>query len=114
MRQKRTSRSRLSDQGSSSSSDLIVNVRFSAAPTRLVASGLLGWVSVTFAGVLSLDGIGIRRTRAGRLVLSFPSRRDSRGTRHPFIRPANNRARKFLEASVFRALGLLARGEELS
>jgi hypothetical protein len=63
------------------------------------ANGLLGYVSCTVAG-LHLDGLTLRRTRGGRLAVSFPCRRDRRGRRHPIVRPRG----KALEAAILAAL----------
>lgn len=82
----------------------IVGVRFTAAPKDARARGLLGWVSATVGESLHLDGIAVRRTRDGRLTLSFPSRRDAAGVDHPIIRPIDNAARCWIEEQVFAAL----------
>ena len=55
--------------------------------------GLLGYVSCTY-GRVRLDGISLRRTRAGRLALSFPARRDADGHNHPIIRPLDDSERR--------------------
>ena len=47
-----------------------------------------------------------RRTRDGRLALSFPERRDLAGGSHHYMRPLNDAARRAIEAQVFAALGL--------
>jgi len=86
-----------------SSAPRISHVVFSAAPRRDIRSGLLGFVAFDFAG-FRFDGVAVRRTRDGRLVLSFPERTDSRGNRHAIVRPLD--ARRQIEDSVFRALGL--------
>ena len=77
-------------------------VRGSDADAR---SGLLGYVSLMY-GDLVLDGITVRRTEAGRITLSFPRRRDRAGRDHPYIRPADEAARRRIEHAV---LGRLAR-----
>lgn len=81
-------------------------VRFSPAPTSDVAAGLLGFVTCVVNGALRLDGLGLRRTRAGELRLSWPAREDAAGRRHAVVRPITDGARRALEAEVFRALGL--------
>jgi len=88
-----------------SESPRVSAIRFSAAPARDVRSGLLGWVSFIL-GDLHLDGVAVRKTRDGRLVLSFPERRDARGNRHPIVRPLDDAARRQIEAEVFTALQL--------
>ena len=69
------------------------------------ARGLLGFASFTL-GPVRLDGIAVRRTREGRLALSFPTRRDRFGRLHPIVRPVDDAARRALEAQVFSALDL--------
>ena len=81
------------------------DVRFTAAPPSLRSSGLLGWVSCRY-GDLALDGLGVRRTLDGRVVLSFPARRDSSGRQHPYIRPIDDATRQSIEAEIITALGL--------
>ena len=61
----------------------ISSVRFAPASDADQRAGLLGFVTCTM-GNLVLDGITVRRTRAGQLALSFPERRD--GTRAVPIR----------------------------
>ena len=82
------------------------SVRFTRASEQDVRSGLLGFVELTIGGRLRVDGITVRRTRAGRLVLSFPSRRDCAGNDHPYIRPIDDATRRQLEATILSALGL--------
>ena len=76
------------------------------ATSQELATGLLGWVTIQVGALLLLDGIALRRTRGGRLALSFPERSDSHGRRHPIVRPLDDRARHELESQVFASLGL--------
>ncbi len=69
-----------------------------------VRTGLLGYLSVTY-GDLILDGIVLRRTADGRFALSFPSRTDRSGRRHPYIRPVDDDARRQIEAKILGELG---------
>jgi DNA-binding cell septation regulator SpoVG len=82
------------------------DVCFSAASPVERARGLVGYVSATVNGSLSLDGLTLRRTRAGRLALSFPARRDSKGDLHPVVRPLTDAVRREVERQIFEALGL--------
>lgn len=84
----------------------IANVTFTATTPRDVARGLLGWVSFTLSGRLRVDGVTIRRTRDGRLTLSFPGKPGLTGTRFFYLRPLNDAARREIESSIFQALGL--------
>ncbi len=81
-------------------------VRFVAASASDIRSGLLGWIALTLNNSLRLDGLTLRRTRDGRLALSFPERRDLAGGSHHYMRPLNDAARRAIEAQVFAALGL--------
>ena len=85
----------------------ISSVRLTPARERDIQSGLLGYVTCVINGVIRLDGIALRQTRDGRPTLSYPSRSDAGGQRHPFVRPITDAARRELEAQVFGALGLL-------
>ncbi len=84
----------------------VSEIRFIAAPDAERALGLLGWVSFLLNGAVKLDGITLRRTRAGDLVLSFPERRDASGKQHAYIRPISDAARRDVERQVFAALRL--------
>lgn len=80
--------------------------QFTPAQRRLVGTGLLGWASFRVGDHLVIDGVAVRRTRAGRLKLSFPARRDSRGREHPYLRPTCERARREIERAVLAELRL--------
>jgi DNA-binding cell septation regulator SpoVG len=84
----------------------ISRVRFRAAPPDQVPRGLIGFVSLLVGGCLRLDGIAVRRAQCGRLVLSFPSRRDSHGTDHFYFRPIDDKSRRDVERQVLTALGM--------
>jgi DNA-binding cell septation regulator SpoVG len=77
---------------------------FSSAPAERQREGLPGWFSITLNGALAVDGIALRRTRAGELALSFPERRDRAGNRHSVVRPISNEARRAIERQVLDAL----------
>ena len=83
----------------------VSEVRLVRASVADEQRGLIGWVSLKI-GQLLLDGIAVRRTRDGRLVLSFPERRDLDGRRHPIIRPSDDEARRALEREILFAIGL--------
>ena len=89
------------------SADLrISGLRFSPASRDDSALGLLGWCSFLLNDRVRVDGVGVRRTREGRLALSWPARTDADGRRHPLVRPIDQEARLDLEAQVLAALGL--------
>jgi len=75
-----------------------------AASEQDVHEGLLGYVSVTYGGLI-LDGITLRRTLDGRFALSFPSRSDRSGRRHPFVRPVDDVVRQEIERELLWQLG---------
>jgi len=82
----------------------ITQVRFRSARTDDVEAGLLGHVSCVLNRGLLLDGVAVRRTRAGELRLSFPERRDRHGVAHPVVRPFGCGTREEIERQVFDAL----------
>ncbi|MFG0319484.1 MAG: hypothetical protein ACF8XB_19595 [Planctomycetota bacterium JB042] len=82
---------------------VVADVALTTAPPDLQARGLLGWASFRH-GVLRLDGVAVRRTRDGRLVLSFPVRHDRAGRQHDVVRPADATARRTIEADVLAAV----------
>ena len=85
---------------------LISGVGFTPASADDVRHGLLGFVTLTFADLLLLDGVTLRLTEAGEHRLSFPARTDKQGRRHPYYRPQDDRARRIIEQAVFAALGI--------
>ena len=85
---------------------LISGVGFTPGTADDARRGLLGYVTCTFADLLLLDGITLRVTEQGEHRLSFPSRTDGQGRRHPYFRPQDDRARTIIENAVFHALGI--------
>ena len=71
--------------------------------------GLLGWVTIAVNNALMIDGIALRRTRDGRLALSYPTRTDRQGKRRPIVRPLDDETRLALERQV---LDQLVTGDE--
>lgn len=84
---------------------IVSEVRFTAAPQGDVDSGLLGFVDFVLNGSIRLSNISLRRTRDGRLALSYPLRRDSVGHDHFVVRPIHDEAREQLERQIIGALG---------
>ena len=89
---------------------LLSEIQFTCAPRELREDGILGFVSVRY-GLLRIDSIALRKSRSGRPVLSFPSRRDRHGEQHSVVRPIGDEARRELEGAIFRAIGIA--GEEV-
>jgi DNA-binding cell septation regulator SpoVG len=82
----------------------IDNIRFAPARAELRAKGMLGWVCCALDGNFQLDGLALRRTADGRYVLSFPSRVDSNGVQHDYIKPLSNGVRDAIQAQVIGTL----------
>jgi hypothetical protein len=85
---------------------LISGVGFTPATEDDARHGLLGFITLTFADLLLLDGVTLRVTESRRHALSFPCRTDAQGRRHPYFRPQDDRARTLIENAVFGALGI--------
>ncbi|RKY19801.1 MAG: hypothetical protein DRQ55_09720 [Planctomycetota bacterium] len=81
----------------------VTAVHFTPAPEA--QRGLLGWLSCRY-GDLLLDGIAVRRTRDGRMCLSFPTRHDRHGRQHHLVRPADDASRRAIERVIFDAIHL--------
>jgi len=82
---------------------VIRDVRFTGAIGRDQRSGLLGFVQLRYGDIL-MDGLAVRLTVDGTLTLSFPSRRDRKGHRFPYYRPADAAARGAFEQEIFEAI----------
>jgi len=82
----------------------ISQVSFRRAHAADIEAGLLGHVRCVLNRGLLLDGVAVRRTRAGELRLSFPERRDRHGVVHPLVRPFGCGNREIIERQVFDAL----------
>jgi len=87
----------------------IDHVQFTPAKSNEVKSGLRGWISCILNGRIQLDGISLRKTRSGKLTISFPHRHDKMGNQHFYIRPLDSTARKVIQRQVFQELGLRER-----
>lgn len=79
--------------------DYIRDVCFTPASPTLVRTGLLGFASFRLGDVV-LDGVTVRRTRAGKFALSFPKRQDRSGRDYSFVRPTNATARERITDAV--------------
>jgi len=88
---------------------IITNIRYSPALPPDRGTGLLGYLEFDLAG-LRISGVTLRRTRHGRLTLSFPVNHDRTGRQHAPVRPLNARARAEIERVVLDAIGTLDGG----
>jgi hypothetical protein len=65
----------------------------------------LAYVSFRISNALLVDGVTVRRTRDNRITLSWPTRSDGAGRRHPLLRPLDDLSRQRLEAQIIKAIG---------
>lgn len=65
---------------------VVERVVFNRAKSADASRGLLGFVTAHLVGGLVLDNMALRRTRDGRRILTWPSRRDALGGEHPHFR----------------------------
>jgi hypothetical protein len=77
----------------------ISEVRYTPAPTADAQQGLIGFVTLVVDEALRLDGLALRRTLAGDLRLSWPTRIDRAGSKHAVVRPISD--------AVFDQLGIV-------
>jgi hypothetical protein len=85
----------------------LTEIQYTFAPERDFERGLLGWVSCVVNGTIRLDGIAVRRTRRGRLRLSFPAKSSLTGSQFFYVRPLDAAAREHIEQQIFQALDLV-------
>ena len=83
----------------------VSRVRLRPGSWRDLSAGLLGYLAFVLDEAVEVDGITLRRTCDGSLVLSYPVRRDGRGDRHAILRPLNDEVRRTIEAEVLAQLG---------
>lgn len=79
----------------------ITDVRFTPATAMQVATGLMGHLSCVMNGRMLHDGWTLRRTRGGVYSLSYPTRSDGSGRKHPLVRPLGCGTRELIEQQVF-------------
>lgn len=84
----------------------VSEIRVVPAREEEVRSGLIAYLSFLVGGKLRIDGVTLRRTRGGRLILSFPAKRNGGGVERPFVRPIDSATREAIEQQVFAELGL--------
>jgi len=88
---------------------LVTEVQFTAAQPGDVRQGLVGFVRLTLGSSVRVDGVTLRRTRDGKLALSFPKRTDGRGRQHSVVAPTGQLARDAITQQVLAAPGIQRR-----
>mgnify|MGYP001613126131 CR=1 FL=1 len=83
---------------------LLRDFRFTPASRGHRRTGLLGWLAFRIGADWRIDSVAVRRTRAGLIRLSFPSRVDGAGREHPFVLPACGRVWRELERAILAEL----------
>lgn len=78
----------------------VTGLVFTAATGLDRARGLLGWVRLVLGGAVVIDGLALRRTLAGNLVITWPRKPNGR----PVATPANASARRRIEDAIIDAL----------
>jgi hypothetical protein len=81
----------------------ISNIQFTGGSPAERVTGLLGFVRLRY-GDLLLDGLTLRRTLDGRLVLAFPRPSRRVGLARQLVGPAGPDVREQIEAEVIAAL----------
>jgi DNA-binding cell septation regulator SpoVG len=84
----------------------ITDIRLLPGSLRDAASGLLGYVQFTLCDAVRVDGVTLRRTRDGRLALSYPRRRGREGCDYHYLRPVDDATRVVIEEQVLAQLDL--------
>ena len=78
-------------------------IRFTDSSARERRDGLLAYVHVAF-DAFTADSITVRRTRDGRLVVSYPERPSKHSKRgHPYFLPIDPAAREALAKEILAA-----------
>lgn len=84
--------------------EIVTEIDFVDASPRSASRGLLGFVRFRIGGVFVVDSIALRRTRGGRLTLSFPTRKSTRGRPRNVFHPIDQLARDEIERVVLAAV----------
>lgn len=81
----------------------ITEFTFTPASRSLRATGLLGFLRLVLNDTVVIDGITIRRTLQGAIVVSWPEPH-TRGSSRRVVRPRDEDARAFLEREILKVL----------
>ena len=77
------------------------SISITPSPAADQQRGLLAYASVAL-GPYKIDGITVRRTRAGKLAISYPTRTAGDGTAHAYFLP-DPAAREAFEKEILNA-----------
>jgi hypothetical protein len=81
----------------------IHRITIAVAPSSHARVGLLGWATVHVNGLI-VDGVAVRMTREGSLIVTLPARaRGELGLRHPIVRIADPDHRRQFDDAVIGA-----------
>lgn len=82
----------------------IAIVEYRAAGSKASDPGLLGLAQIRLGGLILIKCVAVRRTREGRVYLSFPSRELRTGERRHVVRPVDAASRRWIEEQVIAQL----------
>lgn len=88
----------------------VSKVQFRPAAGAQRDEGIVAWVSFVVDRGVIVDGVAIRRTLAGELVVIWPGHRDVRGKIHHHVRPVDDGTRQEIDAELIERLGPWLRG----
>lgn len=77
-------------------------IRLTPASQRDRRRGLLAYARIAL-GPYKIEGITVRKTRAGRLAISYPKRTARDGTAHAYFLPTDPEVRAALEGEILAA-----------
>ena len=87
------------------SAPLVSEVSYTPARPDLQQCGLLGFIQCVVGGLLRVN-CSLRRSRDGRLVLSFPVKHDKHGRQLSLVAPVSAEVRMALEQAVIEAVAI--------
>ena len=85
------------------------SLKVSEVKIRLVDSnedGLIGWASCVVNGSLYLNNIAIRKSREGKVILTFPAKKSKGDSKYFFFNPISHDAARILEEAIIDKLKL--------
>ena len=85
------------------------SLKVSEVKIRLVdqsEDGLIGWASCVVNGSLFLNNIAIRKSREGKVILTFPAMRSKGDSKYFFFNPISHEAARVLEEAIIDKLKL--------